>query len=512
MSTPVYVDPKSSTQADGAQSSRVPVPLLEDPFEAIRQVYLDGTNTEFEPFEDPTDTETPESPLAIAPPIPLSKSTPPISVPFLRRTARMAVRVPLAMSSGLFSSMAEVAAMSESALRKRFWSSCESSPSVSPPDLPLRKRYHGTSKLVEDSEEDDDEEDEEIEDHIDSDSVSEDAEDEGTTAEDEDPDAEDEDLTARVKSPCIDDEGYGLDDEGHGRDDESHGIEYEGHSVKSNRLGLEEEGEAIPRGQQQVAPVMETTVSAPLGLGYGALRHRELELEESNIYSTFEVGQGFGSAPVSERPERVSAFRQPTLTTWIDPEERGLISDHAVRLEELSPSLFKRYDRDIGELFPRSGAVREEIFSQRYRFRSLEYEHERVAVTFRAIWRPVLALEAWAGENRDLRLQLAEERHARLELADVVDGRRRGQEPRGDLKDIAGLIETGAHSREVRWISRAVRLTTAFNRKLKAYVVSLFLSFALTPGTEAHSRLVAYLLKRYNRVRDVKLLRFKGEE
>ncbi|GKC35169.1 hypothetical protein Tco_1047553 [Tanacetum coccineum] len=101
----------------------------------------------------------------------------------------------------------------------------------------------------------------------------------------------------------------------------------------------------------------------------------------------------------------------------------GLIHDHVVRLEELSPALFERYDRDIGELFTRSGAVREEIFSQRYRFRSLEYEQERVAVTFGATWRP--------GENRDLRLQLAEERRARLELAEVVDGMRRGHEPRG---------------------------------------------------------------------------------
>ncbi|GKC77491.1 hypothetical protein Tco_1128265, partial [Tanacetum coccineum] len=52
---------------------------------------------------------------------------------------------------------------------------------------------------------------------------------------------------------------------------------------------------------------------------------------------------------------------------------------------------------DIGELFTRSRAVRDEIFSQRYRFRSLEYEQEPVAVTFGAIWRPVLALESWAG-------------------------------------------------------------------------------------------------------------------
>ncbi|GKG20945.1 hypothetical protein Tco_0380746 [Tanacetum coccineum] len=89
---------------------------------------------------------------------------------------------------------------------------------------------------------------------------------------------------------------------------------------------------------------------------------------------------------------------------------KGLINDHAVRLEELLPALFERYNRDIGELFTRLGAVREEIFSQR----------------------PVLAFEAWAGqtdaqraalwhaisdlqkENRDLWLQLAEERRARL--------------------------------------------------------------------------------------------------
>ncbi|GKB18380.1 hypothetical protein Tco_0852303 [Tanacetum coccineum] len=398
----------------------------------------------------PIDTDTPESPLAIAPPISLSESTPPVLVPILCRTTRMAVRVPHAMSSGLSASMADVAAMSESALRKRFRSSYESSPSVSPPDLPSRKRYRGTSELVESSEEDDDEEDEEIEESMDSDSVSEDAEDKGPTAKDEDPAAEDEGLTAGVEGPGTDDEGYGLDDEIHGMDDKGRGIDDDRHSVESDGLGLEEEEKAVPR----------------------ALRRRELALEEGDVYSTFEVRQGSGSALKSERPERVSAFGQPTLTTWIDLEDdmiyidipdypppaqpvqtppspewtpgslplspshsdvpspisspmipltvpspvatpataetegfltelgaqvemqRGLISDHAVRLEELSPALFERYDRDIGELFTRSGAVKDEIFSQRYRFRSLEYEQERVAVTFGAIWRPMLTFEA----------------------------------------------------------------------------------------------------------------------
>ncbi|GKE73443.1 hypothetical protein Tco_1535484, partial [Tanacetum coccineum] len=263
--------------------------------------------------------------------------------------------------------------MSESALRKRFWSSYESSPTVSPPDLPSRKCYRGTSELVEDSEDDDDEEDEKIEESMDSDSESEDAKDEGPTTEDEDPATEDEGLTAGVEGPGMHDEGYGLNDESHGRDDESCGIDEEGYSVESDGLCLEEEEEAAPGGS--------------------------------------------GSAPESERPERVSASRQPTLTTWTDPEDAapaavetegfltelgaqvemqgGLIGDHVVRLEELSPALFERYDMDIGELFTRSGQL-----GMRFSPRGTD-------------------------------LGLAEERRARLELVEVIHGMRRGQEPKG---------------------------------------------------------------------------------
>ncbi|GJW60798.1 DNA helicase [Tanacetum coccineum] len=263
---PVFADPYISTQADGAQSSRVPVPLPEDPYEAIRQAYLDGTHTESEPIEDPVETETPESPLTVAPPTSLPESTPPTLVPILRRTARMAVRVPPVMSSGLSASMAEVAAMSESAFRKRFRSSYESSPSSSPPDLPSRKRYRGTSELVEDSGEDDDDEEEEIEESLDSDSVSEDAEDEGPIAEDEDPAAGDE-------GPGMDDEGHDMDDESHGLDDESRGLDDEGYSVESDGFGLEEE--VVPGGQQQAAPVVGTVVSTPLGLGSAQSTERQ---------------------------------------------------------------------------------------------------------------------------------------------------------------------------------------------------------------------------------------------
>ncbi|GKA09136.1 hypothetical protein Tco_0688467, partial [Tanacetum coccineum] len=198
---------------------------------------------------------------------------------------------------------------------------------------------------------------------------------------------------------------------------------------------------------------------------------------------------GSGSAPDFERPERVLAYRQPTLTIWTNLEDgmvyidvlvyppppppiqtppliewtsgllpispspfvvpspisspmipltvpspvalpataetegflteigaqvkmhEGLIHDHAVRLEELSAALFERYNRDIGELFTRSGVVG-------------QTNAHRAAMCH--------AISDMYGEKQDLWLQLTKERRARLELAEVVDSMRRGKEPRGD--------------------------------------------------------------------------------
>ncbi|GKB33428.1 hypothetical protein Tco_0872829 [Tanacetum coccineum] len=314
MSTLVFVDLEIFTQADRAQSPRVPVPFPKDPYEAIRQAYL-------------VETETHESPHTIASPTPLLDSTPPTHhaedsvdsdtsgarptssdftatllpdhslthttptlVPFLRRTIRLAVRVRPAMSPGLFANIAEVAAMSDSAFRKKFRSSYESSPSSSPPDLPLRKHYRDTSELVEDDEEDD--EDKEVEESSDSDSESEDVEDEGYTAEEE--------------GPATGDEGLAAGDEGL--------------SMRVESLGLRGDA-AVPEGRQQATSVVEIAVGEPLGLGYGALRRWEIALEEGQMPCVFKVGQSSGSVPEPERPERVSALRQPTLTTWIDLED-----------------------------------------------------------------------------------------------------------------------------------------------------------------------------------------------
>ncbi|GKF91857.1 hypothetical protein Tco_0275558, partial [Tanacetum coccineum] len=75
----------------------------------------------------------------------------------------------------------------------------------------------------------------------------------------------------------------------------------------------------------------------------------------------------------------------------------SILHDHTQCLDALPPDLFEGYDLDLRELYTRSRAVKDEIFSQRYRLRSLEQEQERATVTFFALWRLVLALESWAG-------------------------------------------------------------------------------------------------------------------
>nr|GEX12906.1 hypothetical protein [Tanacetum cinerariifolium] len=456
MSTLVFVEMEIFTQADGAQSSRVPVPLPKDPYEAIRQAYLVGTDTKSEPFKDH----------------PLTHTTPTL-VPILCKSARMAVRVPPMMLPGLSTNMAEVAAMSDLAFCKRFRSSYESSPSSSPPDIPSRKRYRGMFELVED--------DMDVEDD-----------------EDGDDKEEDEEMKEWDEGLAVGDEGLGMGVEG---------------------LSLSGD-EAVPGVQQRESPVAETTVvtfgaiwrpilaleswvgqtdaqraalwhaisdaqgenrelrlqlaeerRARLKLGEivnsmrrgranrkvrdreglrGVLervvvseddmdveddeeeddKEEDEEMEESLDFDSVSEGaenegpaveddpaardeglaagdEGLGhtsrSIPESETPEIVSALRHPTHTTWMDPDDdivnidvhaylplappvrhhhhprrssssdvRGLIRDHTVQLEELSPALFER---------------------------NLKHKQKRVVVTFGAIWRPILALESWVGQT-----------------------------------------------------------------------------------------------------------------
>nr|GEX74943.1 hypothetical protein [Tanacetum cinerariifolium] len=182
--------------------------------------------------------------------------------------------------------------------------------------------------------------DEEIKDSSDPSSESEDAEDEGPTAGDED---------------------FGM-------------------RVESFGLGGDE---AVPEGQHRAAPVVETALGEPLGLGYGVLRHRGLAAEEDQKYSMFEVGQGSGSVP--EGAERESTPPSPEWSSDslpISPTPSTVpspISSPTIPLTVPShvttPTVTIPVDED----------------------QSLEHEQERTAMTFRALWRLVLALKAWAG-------------------------------------------------------------------------------------------------------------------
>ncbi|GJU28177.1 hypothetical protein Tco_1166798 [Tanacetum coccineum] len=134
-------------------------------------------------------------------------------------------------------------------------------------------------------------------------------------------------------------------------------------------------------------------------LGYGALRHQELALEEGDVYSTFEVGHGSGSALEYESPERTSGLLPISPSPSDVPSP---ISSAMIPLTIPSPVTTPAIAETEGFLT--------ELGAQEFGVR--------------------------AGEGRndiqsDMEASLAEERRARLELVEVVDSMRRGQEPRG---------------------------------------------------------------------------------
>ncbi|GKA12038.1 hypothetical protein Tco_0691584, partial [Tanacetum coccineum] len=246
----------AGSDADGAQSSRVPVPLPDDPYVAVRQAQLVDTDTESDPEEAPSEAEESQ---------------------------------PLGSRVHLTDEEFEASKPSDSAFYKTSYETLSPSPSLT---LPVRKRYRGTSELILDTDSEGDE--------LGDEDTDEDGEDESSDADDERESLEDEGHGLDDEGHGLDDEGHGLDDEGHGLDDEGHGLDDEGHGLydeyhglddeghglddedhglEDKGLGLEEEDEDVPESQQQAVPATNTAVGEPLGLGYGALRRRELAVE-----------------------------------------------------------------------------------------------------------------------------------------------------------------------------------------------------------------------------------------
>ncbi|GKE72895.1 hypothetical protein Tco_1534936, partial [Tanacetum coccineum] len=329
------------------------------------------------------------TPLSLDHPLTHVSPTPtPARVSFHRKTAHMVVLTQPTLSLGMSARIAEATALSPSSFHKRYRSSYETSSSLT---LPGQKRYREEDEEDESSNEDD-----------------------------------------KRENQVLDDEGHGLGDEDHGLSDESHGLEDKG-------LGLEEE-EVVPEGQQQEVPVVETAVSEPLRLGYGALRRRELAVEEDQstlvtwvdpeddrVYTDVlayappaapvqtppSSKWSLGSLPVSPSSPIVpspiaSPVATPIATISVKEDQfievgaqlelhGSILHDHTHRLKALLPTLVSDIDRDVRELYTRLGVVRNDMFSQRYKFRSLKREQERTVMTFGALWRLVPALKAWAG-------------------------------------------------------------------------------------------------------------------
>ncbi|GKD16646.1 hypothetical protein Tco_1205804 [Tanacetum coccineum] len=281
MSTPVFVDPEISTQADRAQSSRVPVPLSKDPFEAIRQAYLVGTDTESEPIE------APESPHTVASPTSLPDSTPPTC-------------------------------------HDRAYSCACPTDDVTEP-LCLYGRV-----------EDDEEEDEEMEESLDFDSVSGGVEDEGPTTEDEDPARGIRVLLSRTRA-------------------------------QSSGFIPESERPEIVSALRQ--PTHTTWMNPEDGIVYIDVPTYPPPTPPAQTPPSLEWSSG--SLPISPEPSIVpSSISSPMIPLTVPSPvaslataetegfltelgarvemQGGLIRDHSIRLEELSPALFERYDRDIG--------------------------------------------------------------------------------------------------------------------------------------------------------------------
>nr|GEY50947.1 hypothetical protein [Tanacetum cinerariifolium] len=222
---------------------------------------------------------------------------------------------------------------------------------------------------------------------------------------------------------------------------------------QGDELGYKDTKEAREDKSSNVDDERERTLGEPLGTGYEPLIRRELAVGEDQVTSTFEVGQCSRFVPEQQGAERVSASRQPILTTWVDPTYGILYTKILAYVQPVALvriPLSPEWSSGSLTVLPSSLVVplpkASPVDTSRYRFRSLEREYERATVTFSAIWMPILALEAWSDqtdaqraalwhaiydiqrENHHLRRQIADERCERLELTDRVARMERRQE------------------------------------------------------------------------------------
>ncbi|GKD81261.1 hypothetical protein Tco_1348100 [Tanacetum coccineum] len=345
---------------------------------------------------DPSDSTTP-----LSPDHPLAQTLPASTrASYYRSTARIAVRTQPTLSLGMSARIAEAAALSPSSFRKRYRSSYETPSPSSFSTLPIQKRYRGTLELVEDTEEDEEEE----------------ATPEGQQQ-------------AVLIVDTVADKPLGL---GYGAL-RCHELALGEGSVPSTfdigqssrymseHQRVEETPTPRPRVRATWVDHVDDTFYTDILVDVPPVRvpvqtppSPEWSSVSLPVSPSSPVVPTLVASPVTTPVATISIGEDEFLEVGAQLELHGsILHDHTQRLGALPPTLFESYDRDLKELYTRLRDVKDEIFSQRYRLRSLEQEQEqeRATVTFSAKWRPVLALELWVGYVNTKRAEMWQARY-----------------------------------------------------------------------------------------------------
>nr|GEY44370.1 hypothetical protein [Tanacetum cinerariifolium] len=294
-------------------------PLTDEEFEVSKPLDTRITPTHSSASSDSTTLMSPDHPLTQASPTPT-----PTRVSFHRRTACMVMRTYPTLSPGMSARIAEASALSLSSFCKRYRSSYETSSSSSPPALPIRKRYRGTSELVEDTEDE--------------------SSDSGT---------ETEGHSSEGEGHILESEGLSLEDEGPGLEGKGHGLEDEG-------PGIEEE-EAAPEDPKDDKVYTDIPTDVPPATHNQTLSSHEWSSSSLPVSPSPPVVSSPIASPVTTPTSTISINEDQFLDVGAQLElHRSIFYDYTQCLDALPPIVFEGYDRDLRELYARSGAIVEE--------------------------------------------------------------------------------------------------------------------------------------------------------
>ncbi|GJW59139.1 hypothetical protein Tco_0105870 [Tanacetum coccineum] len=183
----------------------------------------------------------------------------------------------------------------------------------------------------------------------------------------------------------------GLDDESQSLDNESQGLEDEGPD-------MEEEEEAAPEGQQQAVSVVDTAAREPLVLDMGWLGLTLviwIDPKDGRVYTDI-LTYVPPAAPVQTPPSPEWSLGYLSVSPS-SPVVPSLIAS-PVATPTATISVDEDQFLEVGAQLELHGSI---LHNHTQRLDALPLriliEQERAILTFEALWRQVLVLEAWAG-------------------------------------------------------------------------------------------------------------------